>query len=91
MSESRWWVYMVETEQGRLYTGVTTDLQRRFDQHRDGSGASFFRFDAARRMVFQEAAQNRGAAQRREAEIKRLSKAAKQALVDACQLQEVIT
>ncbi len=78
---SRWWVYMIETQRGRLYTGITTDLQRRFEQHRAGTGAAFFRLDPPRRIVFSEPADDRGAALRREAAIKALRKADKQSLV----------
>ncbi|WP_339337994.1 GIY-YIG nuclease family protein [uncultured Oceanicoccus sp.] len=70
-----WWVYMVETESGRLYTGITTDIERRFAEHSGAAGkkgAKFFRSDKPKKIVFQEASQNRSEASKREAVIKKL-------------------
>ena len=36
-----WWVYMVRAENGHLYTGISVDPQRRFEQHQRGKGARF--------------------------------------------------
>ncbi|MFT5518588.1 MAG: putative endonuclease, partial [Oceanospirillaceae bacterium] len=36
MVPKSWWVYMVQTQGGRLYTGITTDTKRRFKEHCDG-------------------------------------------------------
>ena len=71
-----WWVYMVRTRSGRLYTGITTDVERRFHEHRHDPrrGARFFRSDAAEAVVFTEAAADRSAASRREAAIKKLTR-----------------
>ena len=38
-----WWVYMLRCRDGSLYTGVTTDVERRFAQHRSGTGAKYTR------------------------------------------------
>ena len=38
-----WWVYMLRCRDGSLYTGVTTDVERRFAQHRAGTGAKYTR------------------------------------------------
>ena len=38
-----WWLYIVRCADGSLYTGITTDLKRRFAQHVDGSGARYLR------------------------------------------------
>jgi putative endonuclease len=79
-----WIVYIVESTSGALYTGVTTALQRRLREHASGRrGARFFRVSAPRRVVYTEPAVDRGAAQRREAEIKRLTRTAKLRLIAA--------
>jgi putative endonuclease len=64
-----------------LYTGITTDLARRFRQHGMGQGARYFRGRQPLRVVYQEACPDRSAASRREAAIKALSRADKERLV----------
>jgi putative endonuclease len=78
-----WTVYIVESERGTLYTGITTSLERRLGEHcgRGGRGARYFRFNAPRRLVYSEPAADRGCALRREAAIKRLDRHAKLALI----------
>jgi putative endonuclease len=76
---------MVETQGGRLYTGITTDPKRRFKEHCAGGklGARFFRTDPAFAMVFIESQLNRSAASKREAVVKKLTRLGKLALVEA--------
>ena len=77
-----WWVYIVETDSGKLYTGITTDLERRFEEHQQGKkGARFFRFSSATDLVYREPAADRGAATRREREIKRMTRQKKLDLI----------
>jgi len=79
-SAGGWMVYIIESEQGLLYTGITTEPERRFREHASGKGARWFRGRAPRRFVYLEPCADRGAALRREAAIKRLPRAAKLAL-----------
>ncbi|MDX9874735.1 MAG: GIY-YIG nuclease family protein [Spongiibacteraceae bacterium] len=79
----RWLVYIIEATDGSLYTGVTTDLARRWRQHTSGRGAKYFRGRAPARFVYVEDAHTRRSAASREVAIKRLSRAAKLALVSA--------
>jgi putative endonuclease len=78
--ETLWWVYMVETESGKLYTGITPDVERRFSEHSGGGGAAgkkgakFFRSDKPKALVFREESKNRSEASKREAQIKKLSR-----------------
>lgn len=79
---SQWWVYMVSSASGKLYTGISTDVDRRFAEHRDGKrGARFFRMDAPTAVVYREAVADRSEALRREAQIKKMTRKAKQALI----------
>ena len=78
-----WFVYILRCADGSLYTGVTREVDRRVDEH-NRSGKLAARYTRARRpvrLVYQEAAGTRAQATRREYEIKRLSKARKEALV----------
>lgn len=78
-------MYIIETASGKLYTGISTDPQRRFREHCEGRsrGAKFFRTDQALGIVYKEKAPSRSAASRREAEIKRMRRAAKLLLIAA--------
>jgi putative endonuclease len=77
-----WFVYMIESVKGRLYTGITTDPDRRFSEHATGIGAKFFRSDAPAKIVFLESHPDRSSASKREAMIKKLNKAGKEAFLE---------
>ena len=77
-----WSVYIIESTAGTLYTGVSTDVARRFREHADGRrGARYFRGAKPRTVVFVEGGHTRSSACRREAAIKRLSREAKLQLI----------
>lgn len=81
-NEQKWDVYMIRTKSGKLYTGITTDLKRRFEDHQKGKkGARFFRISAADKIVFQESYPSRSEATKRELQIKKKSKTEKLALI----------
>lgn len=82
-----WVVYIIEASDSKLYTGISTDVERRLEEHKSGkAGAKFFRGRKPRKLVYQEAANNRSEASRREAEIKRLSRVQKLELIDAANI-----
>lgn len=85
MTEERdWTVYIVQTESGKLYTGITLDLERRLAEHRSGlRGAKFFRTSGPKRVVFEERHPERPQALRREHEIKAMTRSQKLALIQA--------
>ena len=66
-----YFVYIIECRDGTLYTGSTTNIQRRFAQHAAGKGARYTRAKQAKKLVYSESLANRSAALKREAEIKR--------------------
>ena len=72
--KKEWTVYIIESTSGKLYTGITTDLERRFDEHATDSkkGARFFRTSSPKKIVHTEKGLNRSEAGRREAAIKRM-------------------
>ena len=75
------WIYMLRCRDGSLYTGWTTDLERRVAQHCAGKAS---RYTASRLPVELALAQpmpDRSAARREEARIKRLDRAGKLALI----------
>jgi putative endonuclease len=78
-----WRVYVLRCADGTLYTGVARDLARRLEEH-NGLRPRGARYTRARRpvaLVYQEPAWDRSSAQKREAAIRRLGKAGKEALL----------
>jgi len=81
-SDEEWKVYMIRTESGKLYTGITNDIARRFDAHKNQQkGAKFFHFSEAKEIVFLESYPNRSEATKREIAIKKLSRKEKEKLI----------
>ena len=76
-----WHVYMILCSDGSLYTGITTDPERRFRQHATGRGARYFRGRQPLRVAYLESGHTRSTAGSREVQIKRLSRADKCTLI----------
>jgi putative endonuclease len=74
-------VYMVECADKTLYTGWTTDVDRRLKAHNAGRGAKYTRERGPVRLVYVEEMPNRRAAMKRELEIKRMRRTKKLALI----------
>ncbi len=77
----KWWVYVLHCADGTLYTGVTTDCDRRLTQHNAGTASKYTRSRRPVAMVYREHASSHSAALRREIAIKKLSRTAKQTLI----------
>ena len=78
----KWFIYIIETKNKKLYTGITTNLERRFKEHKTHKkGAKFFNTDSAKKIVYFETAKNRSKASKREHEIKNLSRTDKLKLI----------
>lgn len=78
----QWYVYIIEADDGSWYTGVTTDIQRRFKEHTTGAkGARYFRGRQPKTVIFTEGEHTRASACQREAQIKKLNRAQKQIVV----------
>ncbi len=80
---ARWYVYLVRCRNGTLYTGIATDVQRRLAEHTrtNGRGARYLRGREPLELVLARPAGNRAVALRVEHRIKKLTRAAKQALL----------
>ncbi len=78
-----YFVYILECKDRSLYTGITTDLKRRFKEHQDGTGGHYTRAKGVRKIVYNEKQPNRSAASVREAEIKRLPRTQKLKIISA--------
>ena len=79
-----WTVYIIRCDDGSLYTGVSTDVERRFREHREHPrGAKFFKGRKPLEVVYAEDGHSRSTACRREAAVKKLSRAEKLRLIAA--------
>ena len=77
-----WFVYILRCSDDTLYTGVTTDIERRFKEHKEGkTGAKYTRSRFPLEVVFRETWASRSEAQVREAQIKKLSRPLKKLLI----------
>lgn len=76
-----WFVYILRCGDGSLYTGITTDLERRCAQHIAGRASRYTRCRLPVRLVYQERRRDRPDALRRELAIKALSRTEKLALL----------
>lgn len=75
---SQWYVYILRCADGSLYTGITTDLERRTREHNQGrAGARYTRVRRPVELVYSETVTDRSAAGQREAAIKKLSRTQK--------------
>lgn len=72
-----WYLYLIECTDGSLYTGITTDVERRFQEHLDGKGARYTRSHKPVRLVASCLVGSRAEALRAELALKRLPKSRK--------------
>ena len=76
-----WYLYLVRTGQGALYTGIATDVERRLSEHRGGIGAKYLRSRGPLDLVYQAEVGDRSTALRMEGALKKLRKERKEAIV----------
>ena len=79
--DSIWYLYILRCKDDTLYTGITTDVDRRLEAHRAGRGAKYTRGRAPLELVYRESCGTYSQALKREAEIKKLSRMEKIALI----------
>ncbi|MFH1379930.1 MAG: GIY-YIG nuclease family protein [bacterium] len=76
-----WYVYILECRNKSLYTGITTDIKRRFKQHQKGKAAAYTSSFKPTKIRHAEQHHSRSGALKREAEIKKLSRNKKLTLI----------
>jgi len=76
-----WFVYMIRCSDNSLYTGITTDVDRRFRQHLGGKGAKYFRGRSPLQIVYREENHSRCSAAGREYLIKNMDRTEKEFMV----------
>lgn len=73
----QWIVYIIECCDHSLYTGITTDITRRIQEHESGKGAKYTKGRGPFTLIYTEAHTNRSDASKRELHIKSLDKLSK--------------
>lgn len=85
---NNWFVYMILTSDQQVYTGITTDMARRWRAHTSGkTGARYFRGRVPVCLCYLEPEHTRSSASQREAAIKAMNAKAKRLLIDQYQGQ----
>jgi putative endonuclease len=82
VSGEAWTLYLLRCHDRSLYTGITTDAERRLAQHQDGTASRYTRSRRPVAMVYRESCASRSEALKREAAVKSLSREAKERLID---------
>lgn len=67
-----WYLYMIECEDGSIYTGITVDVAARYNAHVSGKGARYTRAHPPRRLLISVEYADRSSATKAEIEMKRL-------------------
>ena len=81
--EVEWQVYIILCSDDTLYTGITTDIDRRVHQHAQGRGAKYFRGRRPKEILYLEGGHDRSSASKREIFIKKLRRPEKERLVSS--------
>ena len=79
--EGNWYLYILRCGDGTLYTGITTDVDKRLAAHRAGKGARYTRGRGPLELAYRETCGTHSAALKRELEIKSLPREEKQRLI----------
>ena len=82
--DKTWKLYILRCADGSLYTGITTDVQARFEAHSAGKGAKYTRGRGPLELVYTEECGDHSAALKRELEIKSLSREEKMKMLKIC-------
>jgi len=75
-----YFTYIIQCNDGTLYTGWTDDIDKRLSAHNSGAGSKYTRARLPVELVYKEELESKSEALRRERAIKKMSRAAKQSL-----------
>lgn len=76
-----WYVYILQCRDGTFYTGSTTDIERRLNEHNSGKGGNYTRVRRPVKIIYKKSSPDRSSAQKIEAQIKGLKRKDKIALI----------
>ena len=76
-----WYLYILRCRDGSLYTGITTDVEKRFEAHCAGKGAKYTRGRGPLELVYRETCGDHSAALKREIEVKKMPREKKEKML----------
>ncbi|MSR16326.1 MAG: GIY-YIG nuclease family protein [Methylococcaceae bacterium] len=79
-ADKTWFVYLLECVNGKIYTGITTNVTKRFQKHQSGKGAKFTKSNPPSHILVSKKCDNRSQASKMEYQIKQLTATQKRAL-----------
>jgi len=79
--ETTWYLYILRCGDGSLYTGITTDVEKRLEAHREGKGAKYTRGRSPLELVYREICGSHSDALKREIAVKKLTRMQKEQLI----------
>lgn len=80
--ENAWYLYILRCKDDTLYTGITTDVEKRLEAHRSGKGAKYTRGRSPLTLVYRETCGTHSEALKRELAVKAMSREEKQKLIE---------
>ena len=87
----KWYLYIIRCRHDSLYTGITTDVERRFAEHQENKGAKYLRGRGPLKLVFKKQIGKRELALKIERLVKKLPKLKKEKIVDmAAGIEELL-
>jgi|SaaInl5LU_22_DNA_1037371.scaffolds.fasta_scaffold08905_7 putative endonuclease len=85
---SDWHLYLVRTDAGALYTGISTDVDKRFETHQLGLGSKYLRGNQPAKLVYRCQIGDRSLTSKVEYRVKQLDKPAKENIVRSAPSRE---
>ena len=82
--ELNWYLYILRCGDDTLYTGITTDVEKRLEVHRSGKGAKYTRGRAPLELVYREVCGSHSDALKRESAVKKLTRIQKETIIAQC-------
>ena len=86
--EQTWHLYILRCKDGSLYTGITTDVEKRLEAHKSGKGAKYTRGRRPLELVYREECGSHSDALKRELAVKALTREQKQTLIKSCEVRK---
>lgn len=80
--EQTWFLYILRCSDGSLYTGITTDVEKRFEAHCAGKGAKYTRGRGPLNLVYREECGDHSAALKRELQVKKQTREKKEKMIE---------